>query len=218
MTALHVGAVDLLRRELTPRAHMAFPGGKRPAWHRPRYSLVLGRGAVLDHEHGIVWEEDWQPNALTNDGSTSIDSVYLKAGTQITTTYLGLIMASTSNAPSATTHATDLTQAGAAGGSTVSEEGGGGYSRQTVLSTDWGAITISGGSQTSAAQKTFGPVTTAAWTGSAGASAAITYAHLITTGPAFSATGTLILYIALSAQTIINVGQSFLYTLTFKQT
>lgn len=216
MRILDVGQVDLLRPELTERAHMTF-AGKRPTWHRPRYSLVLGRGALYDPTDGILWEEDWQPNALTNDGSTSIDNVYLKAGAQITTTYLGLVMASTSNAPSATTHSTDLTQAGAGGGSTVSEEGGGGYTRQTILSTDWGSITISAGSQTTAAQKTFGPVTTAAWTGAAGASAAITHAHMITTGTAFSATGTLILYIALSASTIVAIGQSFLYTLTFKQ-
>lgn len=194
------------------RAH----GGKVPVWHRPRYSLFLGRGEVRDAKLGTVWQEDWQPNALTNDGSTYFVNAGLKNTGAVASMFLGLITAATSNVPSATTHASDIVAVGAGGTTTVSEEAGGGYARQTVLSSDWGSIVISGGSQTTAAQKTFGPASGAAWTTSAGNSAAISYAFL-TTG-ATTTLGTFVLYIALSGTTTVNVGQQFLYTLSYKQT
>lgn len=200
------------RGKAAKRAH----GGKVPTWHRPRYSLLLGRGTVIGLDGEAVWEEDWQPNALTNDGSSYFVNAGLKSTGAVATMYLGLLTQAGTNVPSATTHASDIAATGAAGGTTVTEEAGGGYARQTVLSSDWGAIVISGGSQTTAAQKTFGPASTAAWTGAAGNTAAITYAFL-TTG-ATTTLGTFVLYIALSGTTTVNVGQQFLYTLTYKQT
>lgn len=197
------------------RAALRSHDGKVPTWHRPRYSLFLGRGEVVDAKHGTVWQEDWQPNALTNDGSSYFVAAGLKNTGAVATAYLGLLTAAGTNAPSATTHATDIAAVAAAGGTTVTEEAGGGYARQTILAADWGSIVISGGAQTTAVQKTFGAATGAAWTGSAGNSGAITYAFL-TTG-ATTTIGTLIMYIALSGTTTVNVGQQFLYTLTYKQ-
>jgi len=201
---------------------------QRP-WHAtPRYSVFYGRGEVINSDGTIARQLDWVPNALTNEGQANMLNVYLRnTGGPTTTFQLGLLAnnaAQGASAPAKTSTQSLFVLSGAANVATnVYEENGGGYARQSVANAAWGAPALNSGDEMSTAStQTFGPASTAAWTGSTNvSSAAITYAFLSGNGATSATgntTGTMILFVALSASTVIAVGQSFNYTLNFKQT
>lgn len=191
----------------------------RPWYSKPRYSLLMGKGAVMNADGSTHWEGDWVENALTNSGEADMLNVYLKAAAQTTTFYLGLTLVSTAttNRPSATTISTNLTQTALGGGATVTEQNvSNGYARQSVASGGWGANSGTQPTGTTAPQVTFGPATGTAWSGTTTSPGQIQDAIMSTA--ASGTTGTLILFLPLSATTTIALTQSFAYTLTFRQT
>lgn len=156
-----------------------------------------GRGQLLSSEGEVLWEEDWQPNALHDAGEQSMLNVYLKEQANVTK-YLGLLN-------DATVAETDGTMSAVT--EVVATPPAQGYARQQILSTDWTDDGLQGGDyRFSAAEKTFGPVTGSALTA--------THASLSTTA---TTAGVLLLTLALSATTTIAVGQSFKYTLRWTQ-
>lgn len=203
---------------------------RQRAWHTPtRYSIFEGYGRVLNPDGSVALLLDPVPNALTNEGQTNMLNVYLKGTTQTANWRLLLLSNAAggqgASAPAKTSTAAVILVSGSAtqAATNVYEENGGGYARQTITQANWGTPALNGGDEMStAAQQTFGPATGAAWTGVGGSgsgSTAITYAAISTgTATTGDATGVLVLYVALSASTIIAVGQSFNYTLNFKQT
>lgn len=205
---------------------------RQRAWHAmPRYSVFIGHGTVVNPDGSVALTTDPVENALTNEGQSNMLNVYLRGSTATATFRLMLLVnaggGQGASAPAKTSAMTDVLTdgSGTQTATKVYEESGGGYSRQAIANANWGAPALNSGDEMStAAQQTFGPASGAAWTGLGGSgdgSSAITYAALAGNGalatPA-DTTGTLVLYVALSASTIIAVGQSFLYTLNFKQT
>lgn len=155
--------------------------------------LVQGRGQIINPDGSIAWEEDWQLNTLADEGEGSVLDVYLGEAAH-PTKYLTMLTA----APAETTTMATMTERALTNG----------FARIQIANTDWAAKTLNAGDfQRTAAEKTFGPVTTADWTG-------LTHAALVTT--ATGTAGLFLLYVALSATTTVAVGQSFKYTLTVK--
>lgn len=214
---MNVAVREVLRSRLDELAR-PYSRAKR-AFHAPsRYSIFEGFGQVVGPEGGVVWEDDgWQPNALSNTGQADLLNVYLKATTQTTTFYLAMANdASGASAPAKTNVSADIILTGSATASQIFECQGGGYARQSITNANWGTPALnSGDEQSDAAQKTFGPVTGAAWTGSSGVNAALRSAFL-STGTTPGTTGSFLLFVALSAVTAVAVGQSFNYTLRYK--
>lgn len=194
---------------------------QRPWFAAPHYSKLMGRGMVLNADGFIerFVDDEWQPNALTNDGQAEFINVELRGTAQSAGYYLGLtvLAGATTAIPSKTATSANLTQTALGGGSTVTEaQVAAGYARQQILQAAWGAPALnSGDQQTGAAQKTFGPAS-AAWSGTTTQPAQVAYAILIST--ASGASGTWVLWIALSAATSIAISQSFAYTLSLKVT
>ncbi len=148
----------------------------------------------------MLWEDpDWMPNTLADEGEESMLNVYLLEAAN-PSKYLGLL----NDATIAETD--DL-------GTMVESKvpAADGYNRQQIANTDWSAPALdSGDMQTAAAEETFGPASGSAWT--------CTHAMLVTHLTSQSAgSGKFLLYVALSATTTVAVGQSFKYTLSWKQ-
>lgn len=213
-------AIDLALAEVFKGALEAKRYSRRP-WHsKARYSLIMGKGSVLNADGSVAWQdEEWMPNALANSGEADMLSVYLKAASQTSTWYLGLSLVSTAttNRPSNTTVSADLTQTALNGTTKVTEQNvSNGYGRQSVAAAAWGANSGSQPTTTTAPQVTFGPASGTAWTGTTTSPGQIQDAFMTTA--ASGTTGTFILFLALSATTSIALTQSFAYTLTFRQT
>lgn len=161
------------------------------------WSPTHGRGVLLSPEGDVLWEDpDWMPNALHDAGEQSMLNVYLKENAN-PSKYLGLLndasIAETDGTMSA------VTESQTPGTNT--------YNRQQIAAGDWTDDGLQGGDyRFSAAEKTFGPITTSAITA--------THASLSTTS---TGAGLLLLTIALSGTTTVNVGQSFKYTLRWTQ-
>lgn len=154
-----------------------------------------GRGQLLGPDGEVLWEEDWQENALHDAGEQSMLDVYLREQAN-PAKHLGLLndgsVAETDGTMSAVTE--------------TATPGSNGYNRQQIAAGDWGSGILDAGDwQYTAAEKTFGPVTGSALTA--------THASLSSTA---TGAGLLILTVALSATTVIAVNQSFKYTLRFK--
>lgn len=165
--------------------------------HRRRWSPTEGRGFLLSPEGDVLWADpDWVPNALHDAGEQSMLNVYLREQANVAK-HLGLLNDSTVAETDGTMSAvTEMTTPGTNG-----------YNRQQILSTDWTDDGLVGGDyRFSAAEKTFGPIVTAAQTA--------THAALSTTA---TGAGILILTLALSATTTIAVNQSFRYILRWTQ-
>lgn len=161
----------------------------------PGLHLVWGKGQVINPDGSIAWEEDWQPNALLDEGEQSVLEVYFREQTN-PAKYLALLTAT----PTDTSTMATMTE--------VFAPPLNGYARQQVINTDWAATTLNSGDyQTTAAEKTFGPATSNPWN-------SLTRVALVTT--ATGTAGKLLLEVALSGTTTISVGQSFKYTLTVK--
>lgn len=152
---------------------------------------------LLSPEGDVLWQDaDWIPNALHDAGEQSVLNVYLKEQAN-PSKYLGLLndasVAETDGTMSAVTEA--------------QTPGTNSYNRQQIANTDWTDDGLQGGDyRFSAAEKTFGPITTGAVTA--------THASLSTTA---TTAGILLVTVALSATTVIAVGQSFKYTLRWTQ-
>ena len=157
-------------------------------WHP-----TVGRATLLSPEGDILWQDpDWIENTLADEGEQSVLNVYFRE--QAHPTKYGALLTA---APSETTT-----------NATMTELSGGSYARQQYLAADWAAPVLNSGDyQTTASAKTFGPATTASWTG-------ITHFALVTS--ASGTTGSFILYLPLSATTTVGVGQSLIYTLATK--
>lgn len=160
-----------------------------------RKHLFWGKGAIREADGSISWEDEWMPNLLADEGEADIIADWLKGGS-ITSKYLALLNA---GSQAETTTMATMTE--------MTTPGSNGYNRQQITTGDWGTTTLNGGdNQSTAAQKTFGPIT--------GSTQTATGIALVT---ASTGTGGLFLaVIALSGTTSILVGQSFLYTLTIK--
>lgn len=161
---------------------------------------LRGRGRVLNPDGSVAWEEpDWSLNAIANEGEAEILNVVFLASQAVRANYYLMLLTA---APSASTTLSTMTE-------TVSGTDLG-YSRQAIASADWGALTGTQPTTTTAAKKTFGPNTKGSdWV-------AITHVAL---GTASSGTsGKFILYVVLAGSTTIHNGQSFEYTLTASAT
>lgn len=211
-------AVEEVRRseiEQATRYH------KKPWFAAPHYSKLMGKGMVLNAEGYIerFVDDEWMPNALTNDGQAEDINVLLRGTAASAGYYLGLtvLAGATTAIPSKTATSTNLTQTALNGAGFVTEaQVAAGYARQQILQAAWGVPALQAGDQQSAAaQKTFGPAS-AAWSGTTTQPAQIAYAILISTSS--GATGTWVLWLALSAATSIAIAQSFAYTLSLKVT
>lgn len=217
---ISAAVAEAIRSDADERARR-YSRRSRPWFATPHYSKMFGRGFVLAADGSLdrVVDDDWMPNALTNDGQAEDLNVWLRGTAQSAGYYLGLAVVSTAttNIPSKTATAANLTQTALAGTTTVTEElTTAGYGRIQILQAAWGVPALNTGDEmTTAAQKTFGPATTA-WSGTTTQPAQIAYAILIST--ASGATGTWVLWLALSAATSIAINQSFAYTLSLKAT
>lgn len=155
-----------------------------------------GKGMLLSPDGDVLWEEDWQENALHDAGEQDMLQVFLSEQAH-KTKYLGLLNDGTVAETDGTMSAVTETIAPPADG----------YARQQILNTDWTNDGLQGGDyRFTAAEKTFGPITTANKTA--------THASLSSTA---TTAGILFLTVALSATTTINIGQSFKYTLRWTQ-
>jgi hypothetical protein len=162
-----------------------------------RVSRFEGRGQLLSPEGDVLWEDpDWIPNALHDAGEESMLNVYLREQAN-PAKHLGLLN-------DASVAETDGTMSAVTESKTPGSDG---YNRQQIAAGDWSAPALdSGDMQTAAAEKTFGPIS--------GSSLVATHASLSTTS---TGAGILIATVALSGTTTVNVGQSFKYTLRWKQ-
>lgn len=169
----------------------------RPKAHGRRRSLAMGIGALISEEGDVLWQDpDWMFNALHDAGEQDMLQVFLSEQAH-KTKYLGLLndasIAETDGTMTAVTEA--------------QTPGTNSYNRQQILNTDWANDGLqSGDYRFSAAEKTFGPITTAALTA--------TSASLSSTS---TTAGILFLTLALSATTTVAVNQSFKYILRWTQ-
>lgn len=173
--------------------------------HVPRFEPVrrkliahptLGRGQLLSPEGDVLWEDpDWIENTLADEGEKSILDVYFREQAH-PAKWLFLLNDSS------------LAETDTMAGVTEAKVPGvDGYARQQILAGDWSVPALdTGDMQSTASEKVFGPATGNAWT--------LTHAALTT---AQTGTGGLfVLYVALSATTVVAIGQSFKYTLKSK--
>lgn len=162
-----------------------------------RLTVCYGRGQVISPEGDVLWEDpDWIPNALHDAGEQSMLNVYLKEQANVAK-HLGLLN-------DASVAETDGTMSAVTESNTP---GSNGYNRQQIAAGDWTDDGLQGGDyRFTAAEKTFGPASGSSWTA--------THASLSTTS---TGAGILLLTVALSGTTTVNIGQSFKYTLRWTQ-
>jgi hypothetical protein len=166
-------------------------GRRKRRWHPTE-----GKGVLVNPDGSVEWEGEWVENALHDAGEQSMLNVYLKEQANVTK-YLGLHNDATIAETDGTmTAITEMTTAGSNG-----------YNRQQIAAGDWTDSGLQGGDyRFDAAEKTFGPIT--------GANQTALGATLSTTA---TGAGILLLTVALSGSTTINIGQSFKYTLRWTQ-
>jgi hypothetical protein len=158
---------------------------------RRRYSLFEGRGKLVYPDGTWDWvDDDFRPNVLVDEGEASVINVYLREQANVSK-YLMLISGA---APAETAVMSGLTES--------ETPGTDGYNRQQIAAGDWGAPALdTGDMQSSAAEKTFGPNTGAAWT--------IAHVAGVTV-----ATGTAGLFLFYITTTVTSVGTSVAYKFT----
>jgi hypothetical protein len=171
-----------------------FPG--RYAHGRRQYHLFEGRGKVAFPDGTWEWTDDeWKPNVTLDEGEASVINVYLREQAN-PSKYLALISGS---APAETDVFSGLTES--------ETPGTDGYNRQQIVAGDWGAPALdSGDHQSAAAEKTFGPNTSTAWT----------IAHVVMTTAATGTAGLAIMYVT-TTTTSIGTNVSYKFTLRWKQ-
>lgn len=161
-----------------------------------RFHAVYGKGQVLDPDGSVVQDLDWCGNALADEGEQYMINASFRNTVTAGNKYLALVnMGAIAETTTLSTMTGEVSTAN-------------GYARQLIAAGDWAAPVLNSGDyQSTATEETFGPASTGAWT--------VTHAVLATTT---DNTGLLLLYVPLSATTTVAIGQSFKYTLTFKQT
>lgn len=169
---------------------------KEPFAFEMRERIFRGGKLIFDSEF-------YSPNALTNAGQADMLNVWARE-TSALAKYLMLLNMPAGAAPTKTTVYAGLTEATVAGTN--------GYSRQQIISTDWGVPALdTGDEQVAAAQKTFGPFT---------GSVPVSHVGLVS---AATGTGTFFLYVSTAYHTANNTartfvsGESYLVTLRDKQ-
>jgi hypothetical protein len=156
------------------------------------FHAFMGRGRIRNPDGSVAWEEDWQLNTFANEGEAEVLNVLFLASQAVRANYYLMLLTATP------TNTTTL--------ATMTELVGTGYSRQAIASADWGALSGTQPTSTTAAEKVFGPNSSGGdWT-------AITYVALGTVASGTS--GKFILFVALSGSTLIHNLQSFEYTVT----
>jgi hypothetical protein len=162
-----------------------------------KWSPTHGMGRVISPEGDVLWSDpDWMPNALHDAGEQSMLNVYLKEQANVAK-HLGLLNDGTVAETDGTMSAVTETQT----------PGSAGYNRQQIAAGDWTDDGLQGGDyRFTAAEKTFGPASGSSWTA--------THASLSSTS---TGAGILILTVALSGTTTVNIGQSLKYTLRWTQ-
>jgi hypothetical protein len=157
------------------------------------WSPTEGRGRLVAPSGEVLWESEWIPNALADEGEENILNVWLREQAHLTK-YLALLTA----APSETTTMATMTELGT----------GVGYSRQQILAAEWGAPALDAGDMQSAApEKSFGPASSSNWT--------LTHVALVTT--ASGTGGKFLSFLAVSGGPLtVPVGISYKYTLRAK--
>lgn len=179
------------------RGSIARVGIWTPA-HGRRFHRYMGKGRVVAPDGTVLAaDDDWIPNVLMDEGEKDILDDYLKGGT-ITSKYLALVSAAPADETKTMTSPAYPESA---------TPGAGGYNRQQILTSDWGADTLNSGDyQATAAEKTFGANTSGgAWT--------LAAVSLVTV--ATGTAGLYLAYVATATGTVANTA-SFKYTLTWK--
>lgn len=158
-----------------------------------RFSLVEARATLLEPDGSVAWQSDFESNLLHDNGAKQIINVYLREQANVSK-YLAL-------ANDGTLTDTDLTVADTTESKTPGSDS---YNRQQIAAADWSVPALDSGEHlTSAAEKTFGPVS--------GSTLTVTHALLVTA--ATGGTAEIICSVALSAS--VAVGQSL--RCTFRQ-
>lgn len=151
--------------------------------------------SIVDADGNTVWEGDWIGNEVADEGEASIINVYLREQAN-PTKYL---MCLNGAGPSDTSTMASVTESKATGVD--------GYNRQQILSTDWGAPALdSGDHMSTAAEKTFGPIT--------GSTMTVTHVALVTTSTGTG--GLFIAWVTPPATRSIAVGLSYKVTFRWK--
>lgn len=176
------GADGISRRALGYRGE---DGGFHPTMVKPW---------IANADGSVAWEDEYKVNALTDQGEDQVLRVFFREEANPAKYFLLLNQAD----PVDTDTIALLTES--------KTPGTNGYARVQVLAADWGAPALAAGDyKTTAAQKTFGPAATTAWT--------VTHVGLVTTAAGVTSPATLfLLWIALSGATTVNIGQTFNFT------
>ena len=163
--------------------------------HGNRVTLVHGRGRIVNARGRTIWQEDWQPNTLADEGEENVLNDWLLEQAALNK-YLCLLTAT----PGETTTMATMTELFAPPLN--------GYARQQCAAGGWGAPGLDATDfMTTHAEKTFGPAATNPW---------VDFTHVALVSTATGTAGKFLLYVALSGTTSISVGQSFKYTLSVK--
>lgn len=159
-----------------------------------RVSLTEGRGQIVDAKGRIVWAEDWQSNALADEGEQNVLNTWLREQA-----HLGKYLALLTATPGETTTMASMSELFAPPSN--------GYARQQISAGDWSTPVLDAGDyQSEAAEKTFGPAT-ATWSN---------FTHIALVTAAIGTGGKFLLFVALSGTISLAVDQSFKYTLRTK--
>jgi len=174
-----------------------------PRFKRPkgkRWSPTIGRYDVLDPDGSVAEAGEWVPNLLLDEGEADVLNVWLLQTADLSK-YLALAKAT----PGETDTMAWLNP------NEVFAPPLNGYARIQIASGDWGAPGLdTGDMKSTAAQKTFGPASGSNW-------ASLTTVSLVTAATGqIAGSGKHLLNVPLSGTTTVNVGQSFLYTLSAK--
>lgn len=148
---------------------------------------IYGRAAVLDPDGSVAWSEPWRHNFLADEGEQIVLDVFLREGPN-PEKFLALL---------------ETVPTGQTTMKTMNEIDATGYQRQQVTSEDWDPPTLgAGGYRTTSSMKAFGPAREPWRIASVG----------LVTAPA-GTEGRFVLAVELSAVTVVNPEQTFLYAL-----
>lgn len=182
-------------RLLVPGRYRA-AGLARPGRMKRSFHFWCGQGSLVYPDGTVeLCDPEPVPNAVADEGEANLINVYLKENAA-SSKYLFLIndsgLAETDTVASITSES--------------ETPGTDGYNRAQIASGDWGANSLdSGDYQSTAAEKTFGPNTSTAWS--------LTHVGMTT---ASTGTGGLFLAYLATSTTTVGTSVSYKYTLTWK--
>lgn len=190
---------------IIPKSHE-----RRPSPGRRRWSPTQGFAAVLERDGSVAWQEtEWQANALIDEGEAAMLNDFLKESVSAANVGFGskwlCLIDGRTTAPTETSTMAYL--GGGAGAQETQVPAANGYNRQQlVAASDWTDDgLIAGDARFSGAQKTFGAAS-ATWN--------ISHVGMVTASTGqLAGSGKFLLFLAISANTVVASGQSFLFTL-----